>query len=167
MAKYRNLERKPRESVQDFSTRFNKVYNSIPANINPPPGLALLNYMDGFDAEISYQLRKRNLATLEEIHKNIVDIEAKILVKKAKMEVERRGVVKEDFPPSSDNKLDALVKIMQRLIKKLTLQNKLTIREQQRRPPFQANFAEEGQAIDSCHHELHTNCFIYSLEDRN
>lgn len=49
---YENMKRAPRETIQYFSTRFNKVYNSIPADINDTPGLALLHYPDGFDTEM-------------------------------------------------------------------------------------------------------------------
>jgi hypothetical protein len=49
------------ESVQDYCTRFNNIYNAIPTNIKPPQGLALIKFPDGFDVDMSYQLRERNL----------------------------------------------------------------------------------------------------------
>ena len=43
--------------MQEFSARFNKIYNSIPADIKPIPGLVMLYYPYGFDVEMAYQLR--------------------------------------------------------------------------------------------------------------
>jgi hypothetical protein len=48
LAEYNALKRNTNESVQDFTIRFNKIYNSIPDDIKPPPGLALLHYPDVF-----------------------------------------------------------------------------------------------------------------------
>jgi len=39
----------------------------MPVNIRPPPGSALLHYLDAFDLEMEFQVRERNLATLEEM----------------------------------------------------------------------------------------------------
>lgn len=49
LAEYGSLKRQPEEMIQEFTTRFNKVYNSIPTYINPPPGLTLLHYPNGFN----------------------------------------------------------------------------------------------------------------------
>ena len=46
---YKNLKIKPRETVQDFLARFNKVYNAIPTKIKRPSGWALLHYPSYFD----------------------------------------------------------------------------------------------------------------------
>lgn len=64
---YNQLKRQPGETVQRFSARFNQVYYSMPANIRPPPRYALLHYPGAFDLEMEFQLRERNLATLEEM----------------------------------------------------------------------------------------------------
>jgi len=64
-SEYENIRRAPNESVQDYYTRFNSIYNAIPANIKPPPNLALIKSTHGFDTDMSYQLRERNTETLE------------------------------------------------------------------------------------------------------
>ena len=46
----------------------------MPINIRPPPGSALLHYPGAFDPEMEFQLRERNLATLEEMQNNAVDV---------------------------------------------------------------------------------------------
>ena len=54
LEEYNHLKIQPGETMQQFSARFNQVYNSMPANIRPPPGLALLHYQDDFDLDISF-----------------------------------------------------------------------------------------------------------------
>ena len=43
------MKRNPNETVQEFTSRFNIVYNSILDDMKPPPGLALLHYPNAFD----------------------------------------------------------------------------------------------------------------------
>jgi hypothetical protein len=67
LEEYEHLKRNPGETVHQFSARFNKVYHSIPADIRPPPRSAHLHYPNAFDLEMDFQLRERNIASLEEI----------------------------------------------------------------------------------------------------
>ena len=59
LAEYNSLKRNPIESIQEFIARFNKIYNSIPENIKPPLGLALLHYPNGFDPYMDYHMREK------------------------------------------------------------------------------------------------------------
>ena len=43
----------PNELVQDYYTRYNSVYNSIPANLKPTPDSILLKFPDGFDTDMA------------------------------------------------------------------------------------------------------------------
>lgn len=63
LSEYDNIKRSPNESIQDYCTRFNIICNAIPGNIKPPPNLALIKFPNGFDIDMSYQLRERNLET--------------------------------------------------------------------------------------------------------
>jgi hypothetical protein len=60
-----HLKRQLGEIVKHFSTRFNKVYHSMLADISPPSGLAHLHYPDAFDPEMAFQLRERNTKPLK------------------------------------------------------------------------------------------------------
>ena len=75
LAKYKNLKRNPRESVQDYSTRFNSVYNSLPPHTKPPQGMTLVKYPEGFDVDMAYQLRERDYNTLEDMQKGAMSVE--------------------------------------------------------------------------------------------
>ena len=70
--------------MQDYCTRFNNLYNAILDDIKLPQGLSLIKFPDGFDADMSYQLRERNYATLEDMQKSVVSVEANILARRAR-----------------------------------------------------------------------------------
>jgi hypothetical protein len=90
LEEYDHLKRQPGETVQHFSARFNQVYNSMPADIKPPPGLALLHYPDAFDLEMAFQLRERNTTTLKEMQDSAISVEANLLIKRSKIKAEER-----------------------------------------------------------------------------
>jgi hypothetical protein len=95
LSEYENIRRNQGETVQDYCTRFNNLYNAIPADIKPPQGLALIKFPDGFDADMSYQLRERNFTTLEDMKKSAISVEANLLAKRARQRIERRVTIKE------------------------------------------------------------------------
>jgi hypothetical protein len=70
--------------VQDYYIRFNNLYNAIPTDIKPPQGLALIKFPDGFDADMSYQLRERNTTTLQDMQRSAISVEANLLARRAR-----------------------------------------------------------------------------------
>jgi hypothetical protein len=108
LLEYENIKRNQGEMVQDYCTRFNNLYNAIPTEIKPPQGLALIKFPDGFDADMSYQLRERNVSTLEDMQKSVISVEANLLAKRARQRSERRVTIKEEpSTSSSDSTLDS------------------------------------------------------------
>jgi hypothetical protein len=71
---YNNIKRSPSEAVQDFSTRFMRVYNSIPVEVKPPPGAAQLRYADSFDSDFSMLLRERRSTTLDNMMNDAIEV---------------------------------------------------------------------------------------------
>ena len=67
-------------------------------NIRPPPDLALIKFHYGFDADMSYQLRERNPACLEQMQSGAVSVEANLLAKRARMRNERRVTIRKNHP---------------------------------------------------------------------
>jgi hypothetical protein len=145
LSEYENIIRNQGETVHDYCTRFNNLYNAIPTDIKPPQGLALIKFPDGFDADMSYQLRERNSATLEDMHKSVVSVEANILARRARQRTERRVMIKEEpSTSSSDAKLDSLAEAMERMMERLTITDRNPPRENQaapqiRNPNFRRN----------------------------
>ena len=60
LSEYENIKRNVGESVQDYCVRFNAVYNAVPTNLKHPMGLALLKFLDGFNADMAYNLREQD-----------------------------------------------------------------------------------------------------------
>ena len=83
MSEYENIRRNQGETVQDYCTRFNNPYNAILANIKLPQGLELIKFPNGFDVDMSYQLRERNSTTLEDMQKSAISVEANLLARRA------------------------------------------------------------------------------------
>jgi hypothetical protein len=131
--------------VQDCCTRFNNLYNAIPTDIKPPQGLALIKFLDGFNADMSYQLRERNVTTLEDMQKSVVCVEANLLARRARQRTEKRITIKEEPSTSSLNaKLDSLVGAMEKMMERLTITNRNPPKENQatpqiRNPNFRRN----------------------------
>jgi hypothetical protein len=122
LSEYENIRINQGETVQDYCTRFNNLYNAIPTEIKPPQGLALIKFLNGFDADMSYQLRERNSTTLEDMQKSAISVEANLLAKRACQRSERRITIKEEPSTStSDSKLDSLVREMERMMERLTV----------------------------------------------
>jgi hypothetical protein len=84
LSKYENIGRNQGETVQDYYTHFNNLYNAIPTKIKPPQGLTLIKFPNGFDTDMSYQLRERNETTLEDMEKSVVSVEENLLARRAR-----------------------------------------------------------------------------------
>lgn len=167
LTEYDNLKRGPQETVQDYCARFNNLYNAIPQNLRPPPDLALIKFPDGFEPDMAYQLRERAPPSLADMQNIAVSVEANLIAKRTKAKNERRITFKEE-PSTFDQKLDAIMKGMERLGDRVeTMERKSswkgktsnttrnpnfrknqnpndgrTSPNQNIRPPFQENYAE-------------------------
>jgi hypothetical protein len=80
MTEFGSLKRNEGESVSDFSKRFNKTYNKIPAEINPSEASAKITYAGAFDPNFYLLLRERRATTLAHIQDAAVEVESNILV---------------------------------------------------------------------------------------
>ena len=113
---YDNIKKNFGESVQDYCIRFNSVYNAIPADIKPPRGSYLINFPDGFDPDMAYQLRERDPATLEDMQKIAVSVEANLNARRARMKAEKKVAIKEEVSMSYQ-----MLRKMEKMFERLTL----------------------------------------------
>ncbi|MFB8894227.1 hypothetical protein, partial [Microbacterium plantarum] len=72
---------------------------AIPFDLRPPPGLALINFLDAFDTDMAFQLREKNPPTLEDMESVAVSVEANFLSKRARARNERIAPVKDNTSP--------------------------------------------------------------------
>lgn len=149
------------------------MYNAIPLELRPPPGLALIKFPDVFYIDMAFQLRERNPPTLEDMQSVAVSVEANLLSKRARVRNERRTPLK-DETSHFDQKMDALAKGMERLMDRIEFIERKPHRDNQQaprvrnpnfrksqnenigkngpdqniRPPFQENYAETSHQED-------------------
>jgi hypothetical protein len=132
LTQYKNMKRAPEETVQDFSARFMKVYNSIPAEVKPPPGAAQLRYADSFDNDFTLLLRERRSANLGTMMSDTIEVKVNLMASgKIKQNFDRNGKKPQgDVQPStsrsSDDKFDLMMKTMEKLMERMSMENKPT-----------------------------------------
>ena len=100
------------------------MFNSIPAHLKPPEALAQMRYVEAFDYGFSLLLRERESPTLAEMQSDAVKVEVNMIAtKKSKM---GKTKLKEEEKPSSstsEDKLDSMMKTMEKLMDRLALGN--------------------------------------------
>jgi hypothetical protein len=79
ITEFGSLKRKEGESVSDFSKRFNKMYNKIPAEINPTEASAKITYASAFDPDFCLLLRERRATSLANMQDAALEVESNVL----------------------------------------------------------------------------------------
>ena len=87
----------------------------MPVNIRPPHDLALLHYPSVFDVEIEFQLRERDLETLEQMQNIAIDVEVNFQIRKENLKAE------EENNNIAEVKLDILVSKTEEMIQIITM----------------------------------------------
>ena len=135
----------------------------MPVNIIPPPSSALLHYQGAFDPVMEFQLRERNLATLEEMKNRVVDVETHFLIKRVKLKEEEVKNIDPEESMSLEAKLDILVSAVGEMMQKITTRNDCDVQDH-------GSLFEEEQVADPKHllsypnfHRSDNDCFIDHL----
>jgi hypothetical protein len=79
MTEFRSLKKMEGDSVSDFSKRFNKMYNKIPAEIKPSEASAKISYASGFDPDFCLLLRERRATSLAQMKYAAIEVESNVL----------------------------------------------------------------------------------------
>jgi uncharacterized small protein (DUF1192 family) len=79
MTEFGSLKKQEGESVSDFSKRFNKMYNRIPAEIKPSEASAQISYASAFDPDFCLVLRERRATSLAQMQDAAIEVESNIL----------------------------------------------------------------------------------------
>jgi hypothetical protein len=72
----RNLEG---DSVSNFSKRFNKMYNKIPAKIKPSEASAMISYASAFGLDFCLLLREIRATSLAQMQDAAIEVESNVL----------------------------------------------------------------------------------------
>ena len=134
MSQYNTLKKGGFESVHEFSSRFMRVYNSIPEDIKPSTAVAKLHYAGSFDNDFAFSLRERKSTTLAAMFTYALEVEANMMAsgKMKHRDIDRRKK-DENFPFASstnDVKFEMMLKTMEKLMDRLTMENRGFNREQ-------------------------------------
>ena len=109
--------------MHDFSSRFKKSYNAIPADVKPPLGASKLHYVDAFSSEFTLLLREIRSISLNDMIEDATEVEVNLTTSnKNKQNHETRRVKEEEpqtstSPSNSDAKIDSLVEVVKALVK--------------------------------------------------
>jgi hypothetical protein len=79
ITEFGSLKRKEGESISEFSKRFNKMYNKIPAEIKPTEASAKITYASAFDLDFCLLLRERRDTSLAHMQDASLEVESNIL----------------------------------------------------------------------------------------
>ena len=58
--------------------------------MKPPLSSTLEKFLEGFDPDMTYQIRERDLSTLEKMQKVAISVEANLAEKRARMRSEKK-----------------------------------------------------------------------------
>ena len=112
-----------------------RVYNSIPEDIKPSTAAAILHYAGAFDNDFAFSLRERKLATLAAMFTDALEVEENMMAsgKMKHRDIDRRKK-EENMPYTSssatDIKFEMMLKTMEKLMDRLTMDNRSFNREQ-------------------------------------
>jgi hypothetical protein len=93
MMEFRYLKKMDGESVSDFSKRFNKMYNKIPAKIKTSESSAKISYAGAFGPDFCLLLRERRATSLYQMKDAAIEVESNVLAAdriRSKADIDRR-----------------------------------------------------------------------------
>jgi hypothetical protein len=79
MTEFGSLKKMEGESISDFSKRFNKMYNKIPAEIKPSEASAKISYASAFGPDFYLLLREIRATTLAQMKYAAIEVESNVL----------------------------------------------------------------------------------------
>lgn len=101
------------------------------------------------------------------MHKNAISVEANFSIKKSKMKGEKRVTIKEEASSSSDVKLDTLIRIVERMVDRMSITKRQlepqvinpNFRGQQQQPQFRIK-QREWRAPEQPAHPYHIQTLL-------
>jgi ribonuclease HI len=140
ITEFGSLKRKEGESVSDFSKRFNKMYNKIPAEIKPTEASAKITYASSFDPDFCLFLRERRATSLANMQDAALEVESNVLaVDKLRRKTNRdkgrgRSEASTSGSSASHPQVDELTKMVKSLsveMEKMRIEGKQTYKNPQ------------------------------------
>jgi hypothetical protein len=138
MTEFGSLKKQEGESVSDFSKRFNKMYNKIPAEIKPSEASAQISYASAFDPDFCLVLRERRATSLAQMQDAAIEVESNMLAAdrlRNKADTDRRRGKSEasvsgsnssgpSLPHPQVNELTQLVNVLKEEMERIKMERK-------------------------------------------
>jgi hypothetical protein len=124
------LKKKNSESVLEFTQRFNKLYNKIPAEVKPSQPATKVTFASAFDPDFALLLRERRSLDLSKMQDDAVEIESNMMAS-GKLKAKTENVNKENKKfkeqggpsgsgKSSGDKLEEMARVIRELSNKIS-----------------------------------------------
>ena len=129
------MKRSLDETVQEFSTRFMKVYNAIPAEVKPPPRAVQLRYVDSFESDFALLLREQIYDTLYDMMTDAIEVEVNLMASRKIKDNFGRDMNKtqDKAQPSTsqtlEERFETMMRTMERMMERMALGNRPNPRE--------------------------------------
>jgi len=131
--RFNAIKKKFDETMDEFVRRFNKLYNSLPAEIKPPPVGAKITFAVAFESNFGFTLRERRAPTLDQIQIDSLEIEVNLVAAgKAPETQHSQDKGKEKMESSQSQSLEDMcniIKTMSNDLNRLELENKNSQRQ--------------------------------------
>jgi ribonuclease HI len=149
------LKKKNSESVLEFTQRFNKLYNKIPAEVKPSQPAAKVTFVGAFDPDFALLLRERRSLDLSKMQDDAVEIESNMMAS-GKLKAKTENVNKENKKfkeqggpsgsgKSSGDKLEEMARVIRELSNKISkMELEKTKRDNFPRKDFRKNPEPQG-----------------------
>ena len=135
--------------MKEFSYRFKKTYDAIPIDVKPPSGAAKLHYVDAFSSEFTLFLRERRFVSLEDMMEDATEVEVNLSASHKNKQRHETKRVKDEEPQAStsssnsDAKHDTMMKALERLMVKLSPDDKNQTKNQHEPQVRNPNFRRQ------------------------
>jgi len=75
LTEFNGIRKKPEKDISEFIKRFNKQYNNLPNEINPPQVASRVVFVGAFESNFGFTLRERKSHTLDQLHVDSLEVE--------------------------------------------------------------------------------------------
>lgn len=151
LTNFNAIKKKPDESVVEFIKRFNKLYNSLPVEIKPPPAGEKITFAGGFESDFGFTLRERRSPNLDQIQTNALEIEANLVAAGKTPEtqpIQDKGKSKvESSQSQTSENMSNVIKTLSNKLIKLELESKNSQRQAQRNRNFNPQYRRQPLQI--------------------
>ena len=135
--------------MQEFSTRFMRTYDSIPVDVKTPPGATKFHYDDAISSEFTLLLREIRSINLTYMMDDSIEVEVNLSSSNKTKQRNETKRVKEEEPQastsqsSSDAKFNMMMKTMEKLMDKLSADDKNKMKDQNEPQVRNPNFRRQ------------------------